>query len=569
MKCRPWFRGRLAGGTVRLALAVLAFAGVSTTARAFDELPHRAARLSYLEGNVTVDRANNTGSDKAQLNMPIAEGQRISTGDSGQAEVEFEDGSVVRLTPYSSLSLDSLSADADGNFQTQMTVVRGLVYAELRSAPKYTYRLIAGGDVISPVENTTLRVNMDEPPAVISVLSGTAHVESGDSQTGYRTDVRAGESLKEDASSSGRYFLTQQIAQDSWDAWNEQRDQQAADEAANRTSARDTYAGQQGYGWSDLDANGTWYDIPSQGPVWQPTIALDASFDPYGYGSWVWYPSLGYVWASGYSWGWTPFRCGSWSYWNGFGWGWSPGAVCGACGWGFGHGGVYVINVVQPPRGYHFHPLPGHGPTGLHPIVVVRPGRGPAAPVHPPQQGLRTIAGQTVFPLRPVGHPYTPRGGSAVGSALRRDFPVDRGTHQPVIGTTNSPAMNSGADTAMTWRAVAKPSPATNGISPATNGIVVSGRSSQPIRPGPPMNVGHSMIARPQGQPIPRAMPAERPIETMSHPVFPGPVVPRPITPPSVRVAPQSPMPHSTPPPVPPPAAASHPSPSSASRSSR
>ena len=71
---------------------------------------------------------------------------------------------------------------------------------------------------------------------------------------------------------------------------------------------------------ADLDANGSWYNVPGQGQVWQPTIAEDTDFDPYGYGSWVAYPSVGYVWASGYPWGWTPFHCGHWSYWNGFGW---------------------------------------------------------------------------------------------------------------------------------------------------------------------------------------------------------------------------------------------------------
>jgi len=310
-----WFAG----------VVVLGFVlGSSVGARAYDVPPQRAARLSYLQGSVTVEHMDNTGNDPAVINMPLAAGVRVSTGEDGQAEVEFEDGSLVRLTPNSALSLSVLSADNRGNFQTQLAVVHGLVYAELRADAKFAYSIDANGDAISPVTNTTIRIDLDEPPAVISVLDGTAHVGS---QSGDQADVQSGETLTRDSTDGSRYLVTQEIAQDSWDSWNEDRDQAAEDEAANQTEARDDYAGSQGYGWSDLDANGTWYNVPGQGMVWQPNVAADAGFDPYGYGSWVYYPGTGYVWASGYNWGWTPFRCGNWSYWDGFGWGWLPGTL--------------------------------------------------------------------------------------------------------------------------------------------------------------------------------------------------------------------------------------------------
>ena len=87
---------------------------------------HRAARLSFLQGDVIVDHLDNTAGDPAQINMPLAEGSRLTTGENGQAEVEFEDGSVVRLTPNSSLGLTGLSIDPAENFHTQLTVLHGL-----------------------------------------------------------------------------------------------------------------------------------------------------------------------------------------------------------------------------------------------------------------------------------------------------------------------------------------------------------------------------------------------------------------------------------------------------------
>lgn len=424
------------GWIVGVGLLCLWISGAGPALWAYDAPPQRAARLSYLRGSVSVDHMDNSGNEPAQVNMPLVQGLLLKTGDDGQAEIEFEDGSLVRMTPNSSLSLDNLSVDGSGNFQTQIGLMRGLIYAELRAASKYTYRLYAGGDAVSPVENATVRIDLDETPAKIAVLAGRAHVEraSAEENGGYRTDVRVGETLAADVTDFNRYFLTPQIVPDSWDDWNEERDQAAADQAANRTEARDNFAGDQGYGWSDLDANGSWYDVPGQGTVWQPAVAADPGFDPYGFGNWVWSPGAGYVWASGYGWGWTPYRCGNWSYWGGFGWGWMPGVNCGFGGWGFG-GPVYVINIIRPPFGYHPHPFPPHGPGNSHPIVPVHPGRIASAPLQV-AQGPRTIDGHVVEPLRPIGNTYTSRGGSVVGASLMRDFPVDRVNHQPVMGNT-------------------------------------------------------------------------------------------------------------------------------------
>lgn len=428
---RAWLHGRFTGWVVTLAMVCLLFVGESIDARAADTAA-RSARLSYLQGSVTVNQMDNTGSDPAQLNMPLTQGVRVATGQDGQAEIEFEDGSLVRLTPNSSLDLTTLTADADGNLQTSLTFGYGLAYAELRAAAKFAYSVDAGGVVISPITNATVRLDMDQPPAAISVIDGSIQAEHGSTAGGdgyYRTNVNAGQTLTGDA---GHYSLTGDMAENSWDKWNADRDTAAADEAANQTAVRNDYAGEAGYGWSDLDANGSWYNVPGEGEVWQPNVAMNASFDPYGYGSWVSYPGTGYVWASGYAWGWTPYRCGNWSYWDGFGWGWLPGSGCGGFGgWGFGGGG-YAINIVRPPRNYRFQPLPVHQPGSVHPIRIGHPIANPGEMHH--IQGSRTIAGQTVEPVRPVQSAAGFMSNHQAGEALRRDFPVDRTSHQPVLG---------------------------------------------------------------------------------------------------------------------------------------
>jgi hypothetical protein len=484
-----------------------------------------------LQGDVTVDHLDNTAGDPAQINMPLAEGARLTTGEDGQAEVEFEDGSVVRLTPNSSLGLSVLSVDPAGNFQTHLTVLHGLVYAELRAAAKYLYVVDAGGELISPVANATVRINLDQPPAIVSVFDGTVQVEhpSTPEADGYKKEVRAGESLTGDASDSSEYSVSQNVEQDSWDEWNRGRDQAAADAAASRTTARDGFAGDQGYGWSDLDANGSWYDVGGQGQVWQPAIAQDADFDPYGYGSWVGYPGAGYVWASGYAWGWTPFRCGHWSYWYGFGWGWSPGAGCGRAGLGFGRGpgsGVFAVNIVRPPQNYRLPTRPIHEPGMLHPIPVGRapqPGTG-----LPPSHEPRMIAGALAEPMQPIGSAGTSKDRGAAGAALRSDFAVDHVSRKPVLGVV-------GAVPAATIRT----NPRSEAYRPAPPPVAVNGaeQPARQMRPlPPPQNLGY-----------PAQMQGEHPASRAYQPAYTPRSSPPPSPPPASRPMPP-PAPHTAPP---------------------
>ncbi len=408
----------------------------------------RVARLSFLAGELKVQRADNTGEDSAVPNMTLREGTRILAGEDGRAEIEFEDGSLVRLTPGSSLSLDSLAVTGDAA-RTHITLLGGLAYFELRAAKEFSFLVEANSLELSPVENTSVRVHLsgDAPPAV-AVFSGTARV---DSPGRFHVDLRDGESLRIDGSDPARYFLDQTYPQESWDWWNEERDQAASDQAAHTTEARDSYAAQQGYGWADMDANGTWYDVPGLGLVWQP-YAADESFDPYGFGDWV-FDSGGYTFVSGYSWGWTPFRCGRWSYTTGFGWGWSGGAECGR--WGFGGPHRFILGTVPahytrpepPPLGGHVHRVVAvRGPDGARPPVLI--GRGPAV-----------FHGHPLQPLPTAGSHYTPQGGSAAGRALLRDYPLNR-ERKPILGL--EPGTLRVSNPAPGWHEEIHPAPGTD-----------------------------------------------------------------------------------------------------------
>src|ERR1700732_316161 len=113
----------------------LAMGGVLATAflvvSASAESKARIVRLSEVQGTVLIDRATGDGFDKAFINLPVIEGSRLKTGKDGRAEVEFEDGSALRLAPDSEVDFTRLALGDDGQKLSTVQLVSGTVYANL------------------------------------------------------------------------------------------------------------------------------------------------------------------------------------------------------------------------------------------------------------------------------------------------------------------------------------------------------------------------------------------------------------------------------------------------------
>ena len=93
----------------------------------------RAVRLSNVEGTVHLFQGSQVLTDQAVANTPLFEGTRIETGNDGRAEIQFEDGSVARISPQSSLSLTFLRGVGEGaDRDAEMQVNGGLAYFELQ-----------------------------------------------------------------------------------------------------------------------------------------------------------------------------------------------------------------------------------------------------------------------------------------------------------------------------------------------------------------------------------------------------------------------------------------------------
>lgn len=366
----------------------------------------RAVRLSSVDGQVQLAQGTEVLATQALANTPLFEGTQISTSEDGRAEVQFEDGSVARISPNSSLTLATLGQQG-ALLQTDLVLNSGLGYFEIQgSGQTNQIRVHFGNDVATVSGFTVLRVNLDYPPGEVAVFSGNAHVEGGSSLA---LDLHGGESVKLNGTEPGNYVVAESIEPDSWDTWNSDRDQALTAQQADRTAATSSVPNSSNPAWSDLDANGSWYNVPGQGNVWSPYEAESSNWDPYGCGSWMWTPRFGYMWVSCEPWGFMPYAFGTWNYYDGFGWGWAPGLGIpwwGGYGWGFNIG-VTPVRYRPPHRppgvprpggpirsGGRYQPYPVIAVNRVHDTTVGTPIRARNAPV--------AIAGNTIQPLRPL-----------------------------------------------------------------------------------------------------------------------------------------------------------------------
>jgi len=396
---------RVGSWVLGLAALVLAVQGLAPGLRADDQgTAARAVRLSSVDGQVQISQGKNVVASAAVANAPLFEGTRITTSDDGRTEIQFEDGSVARLSPNSAMTLNMLrGTSASGEAEIELN--GGLGYFELQASGQAgAIRVRFGDSVVSASGYTVMRVSLDNPPGELAVFSGNAHLERG---TAVTVDLHGGESLALNTSAANPYTLNETIEPDSWDSWNSDRDQALTSQAASATGATKDYSDSSNPAWNDLDANGNWYNVPGQGNIWSPYDASDPGWDPYGNGYWMNSPGYGYTWISGNSWGYLPYQCGMWNWYDSFGWGWAPG-MSGCNPWWFG-GAYFGPNIGRGFGGYRppSRPMPPRRPFGGRGLVAVsrRPTPMTGALPQRDRTGVVTIAGHSVMPL----HPTSPR----------------------------------------------------------------------------------------------------------------------------------------------------------------
>ena len=157
---------RWAGALPALILVALAFVPLGAVSGAQTPGSDRALRLSFVEGTINIAQNGEPITEQAVANMPLVEGMTLSSGDDGKAEIQFEDGSVARMTPDSSLTLTLLRGTGVSG-EAEVSVDRGLAYFELQGTGQSgPIRVRFGGMVAT----SCWKVQLDQKAGILSAI---------------------------------------------------------------------------------------------------------------------------------------------------------------------------------------------------------------------------------------------------------------------------------------------------------------------------------------------------------------------------------------------------------------
>ena len=301
----------------------------------------RIVRISYVEGDVRLDTGH--GYESATMNVPLTERNWLQTGSDGWAEVQLEDGSLIRLAPDTVIAFTQLSRASSGATLTTVDLDQGEAEFKVTQHNDGEFNVTVKKNTIALTRSSSFRVtSTNANPLEVAVWKGEVGVS--DTDNGGEVAVKQNETFVLDPNDVARYALDKGVDGDDLDQWSTQRD----DALSTYASAGPGYAqSPYQYGASDLNYYGQYYDVPGYGEVWQPNN-VGYNWDPFSNGYWSYSPGFGYTWVSAYPWGWMPYRYGRWVFVNGRGWCWAPG------GWSRWYSRPRLVNA---PPGFHA-PLP-------------------------------------------------------------------------------------------------------------------------------------------------------------------------------------------------------------------
>ena len=268
------------------------------------------ARASYVHGDVSSQRGDNSELVPLTINTPLEAGDRVSTADGGRAEIELDYGDQLRLSSDATAKIANLNRQ---NIQVQ--VGQGLATYSVLPGSQAQVEIDTPNAALHPNGQGDYRilVNSDEETKII-VRTGSADVSTPQGST----HVDAGQMITIAGTDDPQYRVDAAPGRDDWDSWNADRDHRV--ETATNLHSNDPYY----TGSEDLGGYGEWSEVPDYGQVWFPNSGAD--WAPYRDGSWVYEPYYGWTWVSYEPWGWAPYHYGRWFVYGGR-WGWWPGPV--------------------------------------------------------------------------------------------------------------------------------------------------------------------------------------------------------------------------------------------------
>lgn len=290
---------------IKHLILLSALVAVTSLAMA-DDPPARVARVSVVEGQVTVQEADGDEAGGNLLNWPVTSGTRITAAPGSRTE--FRVGSTsVRLDGDSSMEV----VDLDDNV-LRLRLDYGTANVRIRNPEQLGgFELTTPQARVTLAEPASLRIDTERAPdtSVVTMLTGSGRVDGAGASTSLRAGKRV--EIRGDDIHTG---VAQRTQFDDWALARDRRDD-------NSQSLRYVTADVTGY--EELDQHGSWRDDPDYGPLWAPR-GVASDWAPYRDGRWTWLEPWGWTWVDDAPWGYAPSHYGRWVLVQSR-WYWAPG----------------------------------------------------------------------------------------------------------------------------------------------------------------------------------------------------------------------------------------------------
>ena len=293
------------------------------------EVTQRVVRVSVVQGEAQIRRAaaGDVDSDdweRVVSNLPLVEGDEITTSDNTRLEIQFDRNTYLRLGANSYLKIVNLRDEG-----VAISLPQGVLSLNLLRFNKDDgyFEIDAPSTTIAAQKAGTYRVDAgdsrSEEVAVTVTNGGQVRLYSANSGFTLRDGRMAKITISGEYAGEWDMQSAPRFA-DNFEEWVLERNDVVASRLQKAKYGE--YYDDHFYGAEDLNSNGEWIYTSDYGYIWRPYNNVTSVYDnwsPYRYGQWRMLPYYGWTWVNDEPWGWATYHHGRWIYYNGY-WAWTP-----------------------------------------------------------------------------------------------------------------------------------------------------------------------------------------------------------------------------------------------------
>lgn len=331
-------------GFLLAALFVL-FAGVSASP---SDYKHVNGQKDFYYGHISYAEIRNDGQDPvvfregrltpeiAILNLPLGPGDVIETSAERRTEVQFDNGTILRLDLNSRLKIETILAQSLSTRRkiSNLVLERGQIYLMFKKHNNLEiFQVVTPGAAVKLDHNSVAFIRLtEEGNTDVQVERGKAFLLYGDDKTNL-SQKRINANQRCIVTDCSQVELAEYKVLSDFKAWNESinshfRELHEGNILPKPLQRLPKVVFEFAQKFGNVYGEWFWHDL--YGYVWRPYLNDNrypwGTWQPYINGSWT---STGdeMFWVPAEPWGWIPYHLGIWMWDKNKGWVWLPGSM--------------------------------------------------------------------------------------------------------------------------------------------------------------------------------------------------------------------------------------------------